>query len=33
VRQHLAFLVRILGNPYRSMTSREKAHLWYDGRR
>lgn len=33
LRQHLAFLVRILFNPYRAMTSREKAHLWYDGRR
>jgi glycosyltransferase involved in cell wall biosynthesis len=33
LRQHLAFLVCVLFNPYRAMTSREKAHLWYDGRR
>jgi glycosyltransferase involved in cell wall biosynthesis len=33
LRQHLAFLFCIAFNPYRVMRSREKAHLWYDGRR
>jgi len=33
LRQHLGFMFCVLFDPYRSMTSREKAHLWYDGRR
>jgi glycosyltransferase involved in cell wall biosynthesis len=33
LRQHLAFLFCVLFDPYRAMKSREKAHLWYDGRR
>jgi glycosyltransferase involved in cell wall biosynthesis len=33
LRQHLAFMFCILFDPYRAMKSREKAHLWYDGRR
>ena len=33
LRQHLAFLLCILLDPYRVTKSREKAHLWYDGRR
>jgi len=33
LRQHLAFLFCILCDPYHTTTSREKAHLWYDGRR
>lgn len=33
LRQHLAFLFCVLFDPYRVMTSREKAHLWYDGKR
>ena len=33
VRQHLAFLFCVIFDPYHATTSREKAHLWYDGRR
>jgi glycosyltransferase involved in cell wall biosynthesis len=33
LRQHLAFLVCVIFDPYHATTSREKAHLWYDGRR
>ena len=33
LRQHLTFLFCMILNPYRTVTSREKAHLWYDGRR
>ena len=33
LRQHLAFLFYMIFNPYRTATSREKAHLWYDGKR
>jgi hypothetical protein len=33
LRQHLRFMFCVLLDPSRSMTSREKAHLWYDGRR
>ncbi len=31
--EHLRFLGRALFNPRRALTSREHAHLWYDGRR
>ncbi len=33
LRQHLTFLFYMILNPYRTVTSREKAHLWYDGGR
>jgi glycosyltransferase involved in cell wall biosynthesis len=33
MRQHIAFLFCMIFDPYRTTTSREKAHLWYDGRR
>ena len=33
LRQHLAFLFCVVFDPYHATTSREKAHLWYDGRR
>lgn len=33
MRQHIAFLLCIIFDPYRTITSREKAYLWYDGRR
>lgn len=33
LRQHFFFLFRIICNPHHALTSREKAHLWYDGRR
>ena len=32
-REHLCFLGRALFNQRRTLTSREEAHLWYDGRR
>ena len=32
-REHLRFIVRTLFNQRRMLTSREEAHLWYDGRR
>ena len=32
-REHLRFIVRVLFNQRRMLTSREAAHLWYDGRR
>ena len=33
MREHLRFIGRALFNQRRAMTSREEAHLWYDGRR
>lgn len=33
LRQHLAFLFCVIFDPCHATTSREKAHLWYDGRR
>jgi glycosyltransferase involved in cell wall biosynthesis len=33
MRQHLVFLFCLMIDPYHAITSREKAHLWYDGRR
>ena len=32
-REHLRFLSRVMFNHRRMLTSREEAHLWYDGRR
>ena len=32
-REHLRFLLRAVFNQRRTLTSREEAHLWYDGRR
>ena len=32
-REHLRFFTRALFNQRRMLTSREEAHLWYDGRR
>ena len=32
-REHLRFLLRAVLNQRRMLTSREEAHLWYDGRR
>jgi cellulose synthase/poly-beta-1,6-N-acetylglucosamine synthase-like glycosyltransferase len=32
-REHLRFLGRALFNQRRTMTNRDEAHLWYDGRR
>jgi len=32
-REHVRFLSRAIFTPRRAMTSREEAHLWYDGRR
>jgi glycosyltransferase involved in cell wall biosynthesis len=32
-REHLRFLLRAVFNQRRMLTSREEAHLWYDGRR
>jgi glycosyltransferase involved in cell wall biosynthesis len=32
-REHLRFFARAIFNQRRAMTSREEAHLWYDGRR
>jgi len=32
-REHLRFLLRAVFNQRRALTSREEAHLWYDGRR
>jgi len=33
MREHLWLLFRVLVTPRRTMTRRENAHLWYDGRR
>jgi glycosyltransferase involved in cell wall biosynthesis len=33
MHQHIVFLICIIFDPYRTTTSREKAYLWYDGRR
>jgi hypothetical protein len=33
MREHLRFLLRAIFNQRRALTSREEAHLWYDGRR
>ena len=33
MREHFWFLLRTIFNPRRALTSREQAHLWYDGRR
>lgn len=33
MREHFWFLLRMIFMPRRAMRSREKAHLWYDGRR
>jgi hypothetical protein len=32
-REHLRFIRRTIFNHRRMLTSREEAHLWYDGRR
>jgi glycosyltransferase involved in cell wall biosynthesis len=32
-REHLRFFLRAIFNQRRTLTSREEAHLWYDGRR
>jgi glycosyltransferase involved in cell wall biosynthesis len=32
-REHLRFILRAVFNQRRALTSREEAHLWYDGRR
>jgi glycosyltransferase involved in cell wall biosynthesis len=32
-REHFRFLLRAVFNQRRTLTSREEAHLWYDGRR
>jgi glycosyltransferase involved in cell wall biosynthesis len=32
-REHLRFFLRAMFNQRRTLTSREEAHLWYDGRR
>jgi glycosyltransferase involved in cell wall biosynthesis len=32
-REHFRFLLRAVFNQRRALTSREEAHLWYDGRR
>ena len=32
-REHLRFLLRAILNKRRALTSREEAHIWYDGRR
>jgi len=32
-REHLRFILRAMFNQRRTLTSREEAHLWYDGRR
>jgi len=32
-REHLRFIKRAIFNQRRALTSREEAHLWYDGRR
>ena len=32
-REHLRFISRAIFNQRRTLTSREEAHLWYDGRR
>lgn len=33
VREHFRFFMRAIFNQRRTLTSREQAHLWYDGRR
>jgi glycosyltransferase involved in cell wall biosynthesis len=33
MREHLCFLARVIFSNGRALGSREKAHLWYDGRR
>lgn len=33
LREHFWFLLRMIFTTRRAMTNREKAHLWYDGRR
>jgi glycosyltransferase involved in cell wall biosynthesis len=33
MREHLCFLARVIFSNGRALASREKAHLWYDGRR
>ena len=33
MREHLRFLARVIFSNGRALGSREKAHLWYDGRR
>jgi hypothetical protein len=33
MREHLRFLAKVIFSNGRALGSREKAHLWYDGRR